>query len=277
MIFSGRENHRLREELDETKRQLADTRERLKQRNRRIERLLTNATAAPTDALYYQVGGLLSGIEQDFGGGCSVGKAYVLSALIREYSLQVTVDIGVYKGRSLFPQAIAHREHSGGVVFGVDPWSAEEAREEDNPDQQDAIDRFVESTDFGVVYEQVRAFCHKSEVQRHCVLLRKTSAEAASSFGEEGRTFGLVHIDGNHDTARVLEDVGLYIPLLAAGGFMVLDDVSWDSVKPALREAADRLTPLFERTLGQDDYAVLWNGEPGSADGPARFLEQTVR
>ena len=276
MIFSRDENGKLREELDETKRQLADARERLKQRNRRIERLLADATVAPTDPLYYDVGRLLSAIEQDFGGGCSVGKAYVLAALIREYSLKTTVDIGVYKGRSLFPQAIAHRGYSGGVVFGVDPWSAEEAREEDNPDQQDAIDRFVERTDFGAVYEEVRALHNELRLQRHCVLLRKTSAEAASEFLEKEQTFGLIHIDGNHDTVRVLEDVRLYVPMLASGGFMVLDDVSWASVKPALLEAADQLTLLFERTLGQDDYAVLWNGDPGAVDGPTRFLKSVV-
>ena len=38
-----------------------------------------------------------------------------MAELIRTFEMKLTVDIGVYRGRSLFPQALSHRECSGGI------------------------------------------------------------------------------------------------------------------------------------------------------------------
>lgn len=190
-------------------------------------------------------------IPADFGGGCSVAKAGLLASLIRHWGLRSTVDIGVYRGRSLFPQAIAHKHYTGGVVYGIDLWSAEEAKEENNLELKERIDRFVRKTDFEAIYEEVEA------IRREC------------------RFFGLVHIDGNHDTERVTEDVSLYLPRVVRGGFVVLDDVSWDSVRPAYEQLAAEAMLIFERTEGDDDYAVFWKGNSsqGAADR-TRFCER---
>src|SRR4051794_26030032 len=97
--------------------------------------------ARPT--LYRQVARVLEQIPVDFGGGCSVSKAHVMAWLIRRHQLTTTLDIGVYRGRSLFPQGIAHVQYTGGVVYGVDPWSSEAAREHDHEQLRDALARFA--------------------------------------------------------------------------------------------------------------------------------------
>jgi hypothetical protein len=227
------------------------------------------------DGLLASVQEFLSVVPADFGGGCSVAKACLLASLIRHWNLGSTVDIGVYRGRSLFPQAIAHKHYTGGVVYGIDPWSTEEARVKDNLELKERIDRFVRETDFGAIYEEVEAIRRECRFFGHCVLLRMTSAEAASVFERKGKTFGLVHIDGNHDTERVTEDVSLYLPRVAHGGFVVLDDISWDSVRPAYERLGEDTTLIFERTEGEDDYAVFWKGDsPRGAADRTRFCER---
>ena len=55
----------------------------------------------------------------------------------------------------------------------------------------------------------------------------------------------------------MLRDVRDVLPRLRAGGFLVLDDVSWPSVHPAYALAARHLDVLHQRSAGSDDFAVL--------------------
>jgi predicted O-methyltransferase YrrM len=205
-----------------------------------------------------QIINLLAGIPLDFGGGCSASKAYLLASLIRELRTQTSLDIGVYRGRSLLPQALAHRRYTGGVAYGVDPWSKDEARENDNPALKRDLDRFVETTDFEAIYRAVDNLRKAAAVEDHCALVRKTSVAAAAHFRERRVTFGLIHIDGNHDTAAVVRDVRDFEPLLQRNGILVMDDVSWDSVRPAYDLLAATMPRLFQRVDTLNDYAVFW-------------------
>lgn len=223
------------------------------------------AEPSAADPLRAEISATLARIPIDFGGGCSASKGYVMAALIRALGARASLDIGVYRGRSLFPQALAHARATGGVAFGVDPWSGAEAAEHDNFKLKDAIARFVATTDFDALYAEVEARRGAFGLQAHCTLVRRTSAAAAQEFRARGQTFGLIHIDGNHDTAPVLRDVDDYLPLLAPGGVLVMDDVSWDSVKPACARVAERLPKLFERVDRYNDYAVYWDGDPSAA------------
>jgi hypothetical protein len=214
---------------------------------------------AASNALYDEVQRVLAGIPIDFGGGCSVSKAHVMAWLIHRFRLRTTLDIGVYRGRSLFPQAIAHARYSGGVVYGVDPWCAEEAREHDHEELREELARFAETTDFEAIYQEVATFRRELDLANHCVLMRATSEQASMQFQQQAVLFDLIHIDGNHDTRVVMRDVELYRPLLAGNGFLVLDDVSWKSVRPAYWALREDVTLLLQRRDSQNDYAVFSN------------------
>src|SRR5215211_7559417 len=99
----------------------------------------------------------------------------MMAQLIRRYDLRTTIDIGVYRGRSLFPQAVAHHRFTGGIVYGVDPWSASEARERDTPELKEDIDDWADATDFEALYRQVDALIASLGLSRHCELVRLTS------------------------------------------------------------------------------------------------------
>jgi len=219
--------------------------------------------------LRHEVEQVLARIPIDFGGGCSVRKAYVMAWLIEHFKLERSLDIGVYRGRSLFPQAVAHKLAGRGVAYGVDPWSAAEADESDHAVLREQIKAFVAHTDFEQLHREVTQRVDEFGVAEHARIVRTTSAEAARQFAADGVTFGLIHIDGNHDTEPVLRDVHAYLPLLQPGGFLVMDDVSWPSVEPALREAEGHTKLLMRRVSADktDDYAVL--RKPGGASAMA--------
>jgi hypothetical protein len=276
--LSEKDHHiaQTRERLLESDRQLAQSRKRLSEKDRQIAALQASIALEIKSkwynkGLHSDIAAALDKIPIDLLGGCSLSKAYMLAWLIGRYGLKETVDIGVYRGRSLFPQALAHRRFTEGVVYGVDPWSAAEAREKDislqDEKDEEAINRFIDQVDWQTVYYEVESMKNDSHYEKHCVLLRKTSADAVAYFQDNGISFDMVHVDGNHDTEKVIEDVRLYLPHLRDNGFLILDDVSFKSVQPAYDELNANTTLVFER-IDQDranDYAVF-RKNPSSPD-----------
>lgn len=202
-----------------------------------------------------ELGAILDEIPTDFGGGCNLKKAYLLAWLIREFDMKTTLDIGVHRGRSLFPQAFAHHEFTGGAVYGVDPWSAAEAVQEDKPELKAQMDAFIAATDFRAIYQEVASKIRWWSYEKNCTLLRTTSERAIGYCRKRGVFFDLIHIDGNHDTEKVMLDVELYVPRLRREGFIILDDISWDSVRPAHDKLAETMLPIC--SPGGGDYAVF--------------------
>tara|TARA_R100000935_G_scaffold1517_1_gene4868 strand:+ start:49746 stop:50480 length:735 start_codon:yes stop_codon:yes gene_type:complete len=195
-------------------------------------------------------------IPQDFGGGCSIEKALSMALLIKEFNLQNTVDIGVYRGRSLFPQAIAHKLYSNGIVYGVDPYSKEAANQIDFPEKQKQLDNFVTNTNFQELYINVSKIIDKN-YKDNCILIREKSADGAVEFKNNKKKLDMVHIDGNHDTKFVMEDVKNYLPLLSERSFIILDDISWKSVSPALKLLNKKMDFIYKKIDKTNDFAVF--------------------
>jgi predicted O-methyltransferase YrrM len=100
--------------------------------------------------------------------------------------------------------------------------------------------------------------------EKHCLLLRETSADAAAYFQVNDIFFDMVHVDANHDTEKVVADISLYLPRLRDGGFLILDDVSFKSVRPAYDKLSAKTTLVFER-IDHDranDYAIFRKNTP---------------
>jgi len=217
---------------------------------------------------------VLNAIPIDFGGGCSRKKALLFAGIIHELQFKVTVDIGVYRGRSFFPQALAHRYSSDGIVYGVDPYDPTAAQQNDTPELANAMQVFVAETNFDSLFESVQQRIHQMGLEKHATLLRMTSSEAAKHFRDRNIECDLVHIDGNHDTEAVLSDVSSYIPLLSASGILVLDDVSWKSVRPALELAQRDMKLLVETHDDWNDFAVLCHKGPTQRPAVAKLIRR---
>ena len=224
---------------------------------KKLKQLFTKEKGENFDVFIHKIKAIYEKVPIDDGGGCSLEKASTMALLIKRLNLKYTADIGVYRGRSLFPQAIAHNMFTGGKVFGIDPYSNVAAIQNDKPEIQNILDDFAKNTDFNRIFNDVNEVLHINKLDSNCVMIREYSEKAKSHFLEKNIRLGLVHIDGNHDTSFVVKDVNDYLPLLINGGVIVLDDISWDSVNPALKILNDACHFVGQIVDDQNDFAVF--------------------
>jgi hypothetical protein len=193
-----------------------------------------------------QIDPIINHVAADFGGGSPRHKLLLMSHLAWKFRLKTYVEIGVYRGRSLFPLAYVLKQNSG-MAYGVDPYSRESAYEVDvDPALRQAISDFIDQTDYDDIYQNVQQLRTKLGLVTHCEILRETSQNAVRFFAENQISVDMLHIDGNHDTRFVLSDVTSYMPLIAPNGFMIMDDTDWASVRPAFELALSRTALVLE-------------------------------
>lgn len=208
-------------------------------------------------SLFRELNNISELIPSDFGGGSSLGKTYLMAYLILRNNLKTYVEIGIYKGKSLFPAAYAIKQNKG-ISYGIDPYIKDAARENDIEENlQIEIDEFIDKLDFEGLYQDVLKLRSKLNLQNHVELIRKKSSESIEFFQKKDIGIDMLHIDGNHDTKYVMEDVNLYLPLLNPNGFIIMDDIDWGSVKPAYNKLKETTAVIFEST----DFAILINSE----------------
>lgn len=134
-----------------------------------------------------------------------LSKCYIMAYLASFFKLKNYVEIGVYKGRSLFSVAQAFKDNEG-KAYGVDPYILAED-----------------------MYNQVLANTEVFELSKVVEIIRKTSTEAAPYF--KAIKIDMLHINGYHDYESVQAAINNYTPLIGEGGIIVFDCINWDSVK----------------------------------------------
>lgn len=172
-------------------------------------------------------------------GWCSAEKARAMVELILEHRPAVSVEIGVFGGKSLVAQALAHKHIEHGHVYGIDPWTAGDAlhgvQEKENIDWWRNLD-----------YERIYRGCLEAvlhyDVNKYCTIVRTTSDRACPMFDY----IDILHIDGNHSEEASTLDVFLYLPKVRIGGFVWFDDVDWFSTKNAVRLVEERCEQIRE-------------------------------
>lgn len=194
-----------------------------------------------------------SAIPVDIGGGSAFDKISVMAGLAERLGLRTYVEIGVYRGRSFFPIAASFSQKNG-FSYGIDPYTRADAEERDLPDSvASTVKQFFEETDYDALYREVLDRQVKFGLLGCTELIRQASLGAINTLRARNISPEMVHIDGNHDTLYVMQDVQSYIPILKPGGLLVLDDIDWDSVKPAFEYAKTHLALIYLT----DTYAVF--------------------
>ncbi len=203
-------------------------------------------------------------IPVDDGGGSSPLKVLLLAELIAAQNLTRVVEIGVYRGRLMLPLARLMSRLGRGEVVGIDPYSAAAAVQRDVEREGIDLVSWPETIDWDGIHREVLQAIARWEMGESARLLRMRSEEAVASFAEA--PIDLLHVDGNHDRAAVSADVELFLPHLREGGFLVMDDISWPSVRPVYEELAERHEVVFSLVEngvylwpegGPNDFAVL--------------------
>lgn len=200
---------------------------------------------------------MVSSIPVDVGGGSGLDKVCVMAGLADSLAFRTYIEIGVYRGRSFFPLAWTFAQQ-GGFSFGIDPYSRADAEESDLPeDVADAVRKFFEETDYDALFREVLKNEAEFGLSGHVEFIRQPSLRAVNILRSRGISSDMIHIDGNHDAVCVMGDVESYMPMLKPNGLLVLDDIDWQSVKPALKYAREKLALIYST----ETYAILMNAQ----------------
>ncbi len=152
------------------------------------------------------------------------------------------VEIGSLFGRSA--SVLLSGRGLGGAerrLFVFDPWSSEAAAQKDLPQiMQDytraaGLERAAlafEATFEALAPHGAMTAYRTPSALGNAIYRGEADGEAArllkqrSALTPNGR-IALLHIDGNHDAAYAEEDVSLWSPLVAPGGWVAIDDYCW--------------------------------------------------
>lgn len=165
-------------------------------------------------------------------GWCSNEKAQKLMDICLLPNTKKVLEIGLFAGKSFFPM-VAALKYSGKKdveAFGVDPWDKWACVDGKNDPESD---EWWSKLDLDSIHEyfwkKAREFDVMQIEEPIMRVFRTTSSGFHKTHGElfPQKTFDLIHIDGNHSEERSVEDISLWLPKLANGGYLVFDDVDW--------------------------------------------------
>jgi predicted O-methyltransferase YrrM len=155
-------------------------------------------------------------------GWCTFEKASKFYNFITTEKPKLCVEIGVFGGSSLIPQALALKENNDGLIFGIDPWSTDAALEcmidEDNK-------KWWGQLNLDDIYKHCQDNVKKYELQNYCTLIKDKAENTVDKFADE--SIDLLHIDGNHSEDLSYKDAVLYLPKVKSGGCIFFDDIYW--------------------------------------------------
>jgi hypothetical protein len=152
------------------------------------------------------------------------------------------VEIGALFGRSasvlLSGRALGATERR---LFVFDPWSSEAGAQQDLPQAMQAYTRAAglervshafEATFAALAPQGAMAAYRAPSASGRAIYWGDADGEAVRLLKSRiapkpcGR-IALLHIDGNHDAPCAAEDVALWSPLVAPGGWVAIDDYCW--------------------------------------------------
>jgi predicted O-methyltransferase YrrM len=158
-------------------------------------------------------------IHSQISGWCSKEKAMTLASIVLANRHEISLEVGVWYGKSLLPVALMHQHLGQGKVIAVDPWhSGCSVAGQVNPQDAEWWNR---QDIHEVAYRAFDARVRSLELQKFVEVHRMHSDEF-----DPPQNIGLLSVDGNHGD-QAIKDVQRYAPMVKRGGFLVADDLNW--------------------------------------------------
>lgn len=176
-------------------------------------------------------------------GWCSPEKAEAMAELIVEVRPKLSVELGVFGGRSLVAQAqaIRHAQIPYGAVWGIDPWTVDAALD---GDVGDANREWWSKIDI----QAIRDGCLRGITERNLWPWVRVIVAKSSDCFRRFSGVDVLHIDGNHSEEVSLGDVQNWLPTVRPGGYVWFDDANWSTTKLAVQILEDQCEFVKEVT-----------------------------
>lgn len=173
-------------------------------------------------------------------GWASVDKAQRMAAMVVALRPSVSVEIGVFGGRSFFGLALAHKLLGHGLAIGIDPWSTEAAIEGYEGDNL----KWWSEQSLDSIHDGFINAIRLNSVQNVTNIIRKKSDDV-----EPPSPIDLLHVDGQH-SEQAVRDVKRFAASVREGGLVILDDTSWKNGEDApVQRAVHVLLEMGFRSL----------------------------
>lgn len=160
----------------------------------------------------------ISRVMQALDGWCPESKGHTLAAAVIALRPEVSVEIGVWGGKSLIPMAMAHKHIGKGYVIGIDPWHPVESVK----GQQNADDvKYWGNINHEEVYGRFMQAVYANDLERIIRVERKPSDAV-----EPPARIDIASLDGNHGET-VIRDAERFGMRVRTGGLIFMDDLDW--------------------------------------------------
>lgn len=173
-----------------------------------------------------------------YDGWCSKEKAAIFMDLILDIKPNVCVEIGIYGGATFFPIVSTLKFLGHGIAYAVDPWDTFECIRYLDPILDETNRNWWVNVGVERLYDVFLGVLSKYQLGKHAIVLRRTSAQAASLID----SIDFLHLDGNHTEVATTNDVELYLPKVRSGGYICINDTLWPAMQTGvelLMEACD--------------------------------------
>lgn len=151
-------------------------------------------------------------------GWCSEEKAHQLAVIVAALRPDVTVEIGVFAGRSAFSMALAHKVIGNGIVIGIDPYSCEIAAANQEGEHKEW---WLTQSKLDDIHDQITKNIELFQLKSHFTLTRAKSDDV-----EPPSVIDIFHHDGDHSDQAV-KDIERFAPRVRVGGICICDDLNW--------------------------------------------------
>ena len=151
-------------------------------------------------------------------GWTTPNKAMILASAVIALRPKVSIEVGVWAGKGMISLALAHKHIGHGMVFGVDPYSAEASAEgQVNP----ADKEWWAKADHDLFYKMACENIRNYGCQNVCKLVRQKSCDFVPP-----ESAGIIVVDGNHGEESI-NDFKRYARFIEDGGLLFADDLHW--------------------------------------------------
>jgi cephalosporin hydroxylase len=164
-----------------------------------------------------------------FHGWCTIEKARKIIELVQQIKPDLSVELGVYAGRSLLPLAVASKHYnSNSKVIGIDAWSKDASLEGTN---SEANNEWWAKIDYNFFMKYTFDLLKRFRANDITELWKIKSIEVANKFSYE--SIDILHQDSNHSEETSTAEVELYWDKVKHGGFWIFDDTNWPTTNKA--------------------------------------------
>ena len=182
------------------------------------------------------------------GGWCDQRKGFEIAKLVLETKPQKIAEVGVFEGKSTLALAYSCKLNGSGTVYAIDSWKKEDCIDDESAANQE----WWATLDLDKHYESFVEHTVRAKVVRHIQYCRMSSWDASRSLPD----MDMVHIDANHAEWPSTSDVVNWLPKLKVGGYIVMDDVNWESTQTALKFVLKRCEFVARYDLAESCFAV---------------------